>query len=193
MPSPSEGKNAKSSTSLFADAPAAAAAVPGSPSKAAAQSPADSAAKAVASEPPLTSTVAKTNAPSAGKATAPSHPTQGVKPPVPGGAAPPKARLCASSPPSSLPLKPSHSSPSKTEAAAAPIFIAPVAPSPTAAHGFLPPASFPRCSPTPPPLPRALSPHPSCTAQTSSSSSVGHHAAEVQEAPPVTAQPPSKK
>ena len=185
MPSPSEGSK-PDSTPPLADAPTASAHAPTS-SHCVAASPTD--AKA-ASEPPLASaaTLDKAKPFSNVKAAAPCLP-----PATQGGASTTNSPLSSSSPPSSLPCQTSSSR--SPTAVPAPTFIAPVAPSPIAAHGFLPPASLPRCSPTPPSLQRPLSPHPSSapSVQTTPSSSVAQHAARVHQAPPITTQSPGKK
>ncbi|XP_071315603.1 OTU domain-containing protein 4 isoform X2 [Trachinotus anak] len=87
---------------------------------------------------------------------------------------------------SSLPAK-SSASPPPPSSVPPPTFIAPIAPSPVAAQGFLPPSSLPRSSPPVPSLPHSPSP-PSSSA---SSSSLIHHAAQVKEPPPAPAQTPS--
>ncbi|XP_068569276.1 OTU domain-containing protein 4 [Cebidichthys violaceus] len=94
----------------------------------------------------------------------------------------------SSSPSLSLPTK-SSASPPPSSSLLPPTFIAPIAPSPAAAQGFLPPSScsLPRSSPPVSSLPHSPSP-PSFSF--SSSSSLIHQAAQVCEAPPPSAQNP---
>nr|XP_020442306.1 OTU domain-containing protein 4 [Monopterus albus] len=85
-----------------------------------------------------------------------------------------------SPPPSSSSLPPKSSvSPPPSSSVPPPTFISPIAPSPGAAQGFLQPSSVPRSSPPIPPLPHSPCPP--------SSSSLIHHSAQVQEAPPAPA------
>nr|XP_046236948.1 OTU domain-containing protein 4 [Scatophagus argus]XP_046236949.1 OTU domain-containing protein 4 [Scatophagus argus] len=152
---------------------------------------------------------AKTNAPSAGAppsspppAAAPSTKPSGavpssatlfslLTPVLPAASSPPTTNApSTSSPPasskkllassSSSLLPKSSASPPPSSSLPPPTFIAPIAPCPAAAQGFLPPTSLTRSpvlrSPSPPSF---------------SSSSVIHHAARVHEAPPVSAQTPN--
>uniref|UniRef100_UPI003AB0E691 uncharacterized protein n=1 Tax=Centroberyx gerrardi TaxID=166262 RepID=UPI003AB0E691 len=97
-------------------------------------------------------------------------------PPSPPSSAPKPAVPPSSS---SLPPNPSVSPPPPSSSVSPPTFIAPIAPSPVAAQGFL----------SHPSLPRSASP--SCSTQiSSSSSSLLHHAPPVREAPAAPVYPP---
>ncbi|GAA6228378.1 OTU domain-containing protein 4 [Lates japonicus] len=102
-----------------------------------------------------------------------------VTPVLPAATSPPTPPTLSSSspPPSSLPPK-SSASPPPPSSVPPPTFIAPIAPSPVAAQGFLPPSSLPRASPPVSSLPHSPSPP--------TTSSLIHHAAPVQEAPAQT-------
>ncbi|KAM9335206.1 OTU domain-containing protein 4 [Symphorus nematophorus] len=173
------------------------------------------AAAAVAAPSIPTSTCAaptdKTNTPSPALASSPpASAALSTKPSVMGGAVPSSASLmshlppalpAASSPPtphvlSSSPPAPSSSStasPPPSSSLPPPTFIAPIAPSPAAAQGFVsrstPPLSSLPHSPSPP----SLSSPPSSSVQNSSSSSLTHRAAPAHEAPPVSAQTPNSQ
>ncbi|XP_026177564.1 OTU domain-containing protein 4 isoform X2 [Mastacembelus armatus] len=103
-------------------------------------------------------------------------------PVLPAASSPPHSS--SSPPPSSSakhpPSSKSSEPPSPSSSVPPPTFIAPIAPSPITGLGFLPPSSLPRSSPPVSTLPHSPSPP--------SFSSVIHHAAHVQEAPPATAQ-----
>ncbi|XP_026200230.1 OTU domain-containing protein 4 [Anabas testudineus] len=75
----------------------------------------------------------------------------------------------------------SSASPPPSSSVPPPTFIAPIAPSPVAAQGYLATSSFPRSHPHSP-SPPSFTP----SADQNSSSSVVHHAAQTQEAPPAS-------
>ncbi|XP_039996977.1 OTU domain-containing protein 4 isoform X2 [Xiphias gladius] len=120
-----------------------------------------------------------------------------LTPVLPAASSPPTPPALSSSspPPSSSPKLPTSSSsslPPKSSASPPPpssvpppTFIAPIAPSPVAAQGFLPPSSLPRSSPPVTSLPHSPSPPSSCP------SPIIHHADQVQEASPGPGQTPS--
>ncbi|XP_040887506.1 OTU domain-containing protein 4 [Toxotes jaculatrix] len=107
-----------------------------------------------------------------------------LTPVLPAASSPPNPpALSSSSPPpssSSSPPPKSSASPPPRSSVPPPTFIAPIAPSPIIAQGFLPPSSLPRSSPPVSSLPHSPSPP--------ASSSLIHHAGKVEEAPPAAAQ-----
>ncbi|XP_067435285.1 OTU domain-containing protein 4 [Thunnus thynnus] len=100
---------------------------------------------------------------------------------------PPALSSSSSPPPPPQSSSSSSSPPPPSSSIPPPTFIAPIAPSPVAAQGFLPRSSPPVSSlphsPSPPAFPSS--------AQSSSSSSFIHHAPQVHEAPTAAAQTPN--
>ncbi|MEQ2256208.1 hypothetical protein ILYODFUR_022047, partial [Ilyodon furcidens] len=191
-PSPSAGERPKSSTPPPAAPPAPAvsmssntnaslpAAKPAANSDSAGRSALNENMAAAAASgsasilpPTCVAAEAKTNTQSyASAAAVPVSPPPGIKPPAPSSASLFSFITPVLPPASSAPVPPSSTaSPPPLSLAAAPTFISPIAPSPTAAHGFTRPFS-PLTS-----LPRSSSPP-------SSSSTMISPPAQVKEAPP---------